>query len=126
MRTSQLPVTIEQFKLRSFDSFATVKTDTLKLEVSRVLVDRGANVNARIQKHWTPIHISARNGHLENAARTYMHGMAQAKHHIKRRCKEDIERLLIYSGRMARVEKGSRRSFHVSNAMSDGHFDFST
>jgi ankyrin repeat protein len=33
------------------------------LEVSRVLVDHGANVNARID-HWTPMHLSAGNGHL--------------------------------------------------------------
>ena len=35
------------------------------LEVSRVLLDHGANVNARQQNHWTPIHLSASNGHLE-------------------------------------------------------------
>jgi hypothetical protein len=34
------------------------------LEVSRVLVDHGANVNARQQKHHTPLDLSARNGHL--------------------------------------------------------------
>ena len=39
-------------------------TDTLKLEVSRALVDHGANVNARQQDHWTPIPLSANNGHL--------------------------------------------------------------
>ena len=34
------------------------------LEVSRVLVDHGANVDARQRTHWTPMHLSARNGHL--------------------------------------------------------------
>ena len=33
--------------------------------------------------------------------------------------KEDIERLQIYSGSMARAEQGSRRSFYGSNAISD-------
>ena len=35
------------------------------LEVSRVLVDRGADVNAREKKHRTPLYLSAYNGHLE-------------------------------------------------------------
>ena len=30
-----------------------------------MLADHGANVNAREQGHWTPIHLSARNGFLE-------------------------------------------------------------
>ena len=29
-----------------------------------MLVDHGANVNARQQNHWTPLDLSARNGHL--------------------------------------------------------------
>ena len=29
------------------------------LEVSRLLLDHGANVNARHRGHWTPAHISA-------------------------------------------------------------------
>ena len=29
-----------------------------------MLIGHGANVNARQQDHWTPIHLSARNGHL--------------------------------------------------------------
>jgi ankyrin repeat protein len=37
------------------------------LEVSRALLDHGANANARKQNHWIPIHLSARNGHLEIA-----------------------------------------------------------
>jgi ankyrin repeat protein len=32
--------------------------------VSRVLIDHGANVNARQRDHWTPMHISAEKGHL--------------------------------------------------------------
>ena len=35
------------------------------LEVSRVLVDHGANVNARQRNHFTPLHLSAEYGHLE-------------------------------------------------------------
>ena len=31
---------------------------------SRMLIDGGANVNARKFDYWTPIHISARHGHL--------------------------------------------------------------
>ena len=33
--------------------------------VARVLLDRGANVNARKQDQWTPIHLSAYNRHLK-------------------------------------------------------------
>jgi ankyrin repeat protein len=32
--------------------------------VSRELISHGADVNARKQDHWTPMHLSARNGHL--------------------------------------------------------------
>ena len=35
------------------------------LEVSRVLVDHGANVNSRQEDHWTPIQFSAGGGYLE-------------------------------------------------------------
>jgi len=30
-----------------------------------MLIDHGANVNARKQDLWTPLHLSAANGHLE-------------------------------------------------------------
>ncbi|KAI9451529.1 ankyrin repeat-containing domain protein [Russula earlei] len=36
-------------------------------EISKVLVDHGANVNARTIDHWTPLHLSAYNGNLEIA-----------------------------------------------------------
>jgi hypothetical protein len=50
-----------------------------------------------------------------------------AKHHTNYRCKEELERLQIYSGGMARAEteKSSTRPFYVSIAMSDLHFDLS-
>lgn len=35
------------------------------LEVSRVLLDHGASVDARNQNYWTPIHLSTISGHLE-------------------------------------------------------------
>jgi ankyrin repeat protein len=34
------------------------------VEVSRVLIDHGANVNARERYHYAPIHFSSENGHL--------------------------------------------------------------
>jgi len=35
------------------------------LEVSRLLLDHGANVNARKRYYWTPMHLSAANGYLD-------------------------------------------------------------
>ena len=35
------------------------------LDVSRVLLDRGENVNARQRKYWTPMHFSSFHGHFE-------------------------------------------------------------
>jgi ankyrin repeat protein len=32
--------------------------------VAREFINLGASVNARKQDHWTPMHLSARNGHL--------------------------------------------------------------
>jgi ankyrin repeat protein len=34
------------------------------LEISRMLVDHGANANARQQNHWTSLQLSVQNGHL--------------------------------------------------------------
>ena len=33
------------------------------VEISRMLIDHGANVNARKYDYWTPIHFSAYNGY---------------------------------------------------------------
>ena len=34
------------------------------LEVARLLLDHGANVNARQRNHWTPAHVSTSHGYL--------------------------------------------------------------
>jgi ankyrin repeat protein len=104
------------------------------LEVSRVLLDHGANVNARKQGLLdSDAHISAANGYLEIVKLLLergadIHAMnARVKHHTNYRCEKEIERLQIYFGRMARAdsEKGSTRSFYDLNALSDWRFDFS-
>ena len=42
--------------------------------MSRELISNGANVNAGKQDDWTPIHLSARNGHLEVVKLLLEHG----------------------------------------------------
>ena len=37
------------------------------LEVTRALIEAGADVNAKEDKGWTPLHICAEKGHLEVA-----------------------------------------------------------
>ena len=34
------------------------------VEISRILIDHGANLNTRMYNYWTPIHFSAYNGYL--------------------------------------------------------------
>jgi ankyrin repeat protein len=101
------------------------------LEVSRVLLDHGADMNAREYNYWFPMHLSTANGYLEIVKLLLergadMHAM-DGEGDTKYRCED--ERLQIYYGRMvgADSEKGSTStsSFCDLNALSDWCFDFS-
>jgi len=35
------------------------------LNIARLLVDRGADMNAKVQDLWTPLHLASHNGRLE-------------------------------------------------------------
>jgi ankyrin repeat protein len=95
-----------------------------------VLVDHGANVNARQQNHWTPLDLSARNGDLEivklllerGADVHVINGDGQTPYQVSLRYgHREIADLLQEHG----ADRTRFEIFLCSNAMSDWHPDFS-
>ena len=43
-------------------------------EIAELLIEKGADVNAKNERSWTPLHIAARSGHEEIADLLRKHG----------------------------------------------------
>jgi ankyrin repeat protein len=88
-----------------------------------VLLDHGANVNARIQIYWTPMHLSACNGYLEIVKLLErgadLHTMNNEGETIQSIVSIRISRDLLGSMAGADSEKGSARLFYDLNALTD-------
>ena len=96
-----------------------------------LLVNHGADLNARQRHHWTPIHFSAENGHYKVVKLLLERGADV--HALNDECETPYQ-LSPQSGYreiadLLRQHGASRARFEDillrSNAMSDQHFDFS-